>query len=83
MNRSFKWRALLVVVLGGGALLTTPKKAIAFECGFAECITTDTCPDMPTFCELHNCITENYNCGELFACSGTKRLHWCGLSSGG
>ncbi len=82
MSRSVKWRALLVVALGGTGLLSTPNQGSAFECGFAECIVTETCPDMQQFCELHNCITELYNCGELFACSGNKRLHWCGIGPG-
>jgi hypothetical protein len=82
MRRSNLLKALAVVVLGATALAGAPANANAgaFECGFAECIVTDTCPDMPTFCALHNCITEFYNCGELFACSGNKRLHWCGQS---
>ena len=81
MSRQLQLKALLVVLLGGGALVSGPRdaEAGAFECGFAECIVTETCPDMEVFCALHNCY-EPYtsNCGELFNCSGNKRLHYCG-----
>ena len=79
MRGSVQVTALAVVILGGSALAGAPRKAAArvFDCGFAECITTTTCPDMQQFCLLHNCNTDLYNCGELFNCSGEKRLHWC------
>ena len=79
MGRNVLFRALAVVLLGLTALAGAPGNAgaKAFDCGFAECITTTTCPDMQQFCQLHNCNTDLYNCGELFNCSGDRRLHWC------